>query len=152
MDGFSDGNSDPIDFSKVVSLVQDIATEIFHEDCKSQGVRTESDVRSKRLSDNVMAEIMLFQYLVRLLETDFICCCQVFKGNKGWPIIRDSFLNQLLGSQRTNLKKLNYIISSHYGCNRQGVDWSISSGIDRTQVENGHYFDLSFEVFLTVYH
>lgn len=110
MDGFSDGNYDPIDCSKVVSLVQDIATEVFHEDCKSQGVGPDSDVRSKRLSHNIMAEIMLFQYLVRLLETDFICRCQVFKGNKGWPIIRDSFLNRLLGSQRTNLKNL--VISS----------------------------------------
>jgi len=110
MDGLSDGNYDPIDCSKVVSLIQDIAAEVCHEDSKSQGVGPDSDGRSKRLSHDIMAKIMMFQYLVTLLETDFICRCQVFKRNKGWPIIRDSFLNQLLGSQRTNLKNL--VISS----------------------------------------
>lgn len=106
MDGFFDGNYDPIDCSKVVSLIRDIAAEVCHDDSKLPGVGPDSDGRSKRLSHDIMGKMMMFQYLVTLLETDFICRCQVFKRNIEWALIRDSFLNQLLGSQRTNLKNL----------------------------------------------
>jgi hypothetical protein len=40
---------------KVVSLIQDIAAEVCHEDSKSQGVGPDSDGRSKRLSHDVSA-------------------------------------------------------------------------------------------------
>eukprot|EP01018_Ginkgo_biloba_P004632 Gb_29640 [translate_table: standard] len=53
-----------------------------------------------------MAKILMFQYLVSLLERDFSSRCQVFKTKQEWPVIRDSFLNRLLGSRRMSFKNL----------------------------------------------
>ena len=97
------GSSSDVTEVQLVINLEDIAAEVCHDDSKSLGVGPDSDGRGKRLSHDILAKIMMFQYLVTLLETDFICRCQVFKRNREWALIRDSFLNQLLGSQRANL-------------------------------------------------
>ncbi|XP_057856043.2 negative regulator of systemic acquired resistance SNI1 isoform X1 [Cryptomeria japonica] len=106
MEGHLSTDDDYIDFSKLLSSTQDIVNHVCDGDPMYLGKGPELNVRSKQLTDDIMSKMMMFQYLVTLLRMDFISRCQVFKSNQKWPIIRNSFLNQLLGSQRANFKNL----------------------------------------------
>ncbi|XP_057856047.2 negative regulator of systemic acquired resistance SNI1 isoform X4 [Cryptomeria japonica] len=97
MEGHLSTDDDYIDFSKLLSSTQDIVNHVCDGDPMYLGKGPEL---------NIMSKMMMFQYLVTLLRMDFISRCQVFKSNQKWPIIRNSFLNQLLGSQRANFKNL----------------------------------------------
>ncbi|XP_052183664.1 negative regulator of systemic acquired resistance SNI1 isoform X2 [Diospyros lotus] len=75
------------------TLIQDlaevsVATKIEELDTKSLGI------------------MLLFQYLVSVLERDFIPRYAMCKENMNWNLLRESLLNMLLGSRRINYKGL----------------------------------------------
>ena len=143
------GSSSDVTEVQLVINSEDIAAEVCHDDSKSLGVGPDSDGRGKRLSHDIMAKIMMFQYLVTLLETDFICRCQVFKRNREWALIRDSFLNQLLGSQRANLKKI-VMSSLHITASkaRESFDSNDSKEHSADGIFKNHYRILTVYIWL----
>ncbi|XP_020527805.1 negative regulator of systemic acquired resistance SNI1 isoform X2 [Amborella trichopoda] len=53
-----------------------------------------------------LGTVLLFQYLVRVIEDDFLPRCAIYKDTEDWTILRESLLNQLLGSRRLSFKTL----------------------------------------------
>ncbi|KAH9308878.1 hypothetical protein KI387_036789, partial [Taxus chinensis] len=106
MDRHLTTDGDRIDCSKLFSLTQDIANQVCHGDSTYLERGPELNGRSNRPIYSIMPKMMMFQYLVTLLKGDFTCRHKVFKTNKEWLVIRNSFLDQLLRSQRTNFKNL----------------------------------------------
>ncbi|XP_031389927.1 negative regulator of systemic acquired resistance SNI1 isoform X2 [Punica granatum] len=74
-------------------IIQDLAAEL--NDTSVQP----SDIRSLR-------NMLLFQYLVTVLEGEFLARMSIYKETMQWTIIRESTLNILLGSRRINYKGL----------------------------------------------
>ncbi|KAH9611001.1 hypothetical protein KSS87_013232, partial [Heliosperma pusillum] len=54
----------------------------------------------------LLAEMILFEYLITILEADFLPRNQAFLANSRWIPLRESFLNKLLGSRMMNYKGL----------------------------------------------
>ncbi|KAH9797195.1 negative regulator of systemic acquired resistance SNI1 [Citrus sinensis] len=53
-----------------------------------------------------LRNMLLFQYLVSFLEGDFLPRKTMYAETMNWTILRESFLNMLLGSRRINYKNL----------------------------------------------
>ncbi|XP_057526769.1 negative regulator of systemic acquired resistance SNI1 isoform X4 [Amaranthus tricolor] len=53
-----------------------------------------------------LTKMLLFQYLIDILEGDFLPRNSSFLENLNWTSLRDSLLNKLLGSRRLNYKNL----------------------------------------------
>ncbi|XP_020089099.1 negative regulator of systemic acquired resistance SNI1 isoform X3 [Ananas comosus] len=51
-------------------------------------------------------DMLLFQYLVSVLEADFIHRHTLYKESLNWVLFRESMLNTLLGSRKLNFKSL----------------------------------------------
>ncbi|XP_021865090.2 negative regulator of systemic acquired resistance SNI1 isoform X1 [Spinacia oleracea] len=54
----------------------------------------------------VLAKMVLFQYLVYIFEADFLPRNHNFLENSDWISLRDSLVNKLMGSRRINYKDL----------------------------------------------
>lgn len=77
---------DPSGFHEFIKKsLADLANEL---DCKSIG------------------NMLLFQYLVNVLEGDFVPHINMFKETMKWNLLRACLLNMLLGSRRVNYKNL----------------------------------------------
>ncbi|GAB2211106.1 hypothetical protein Droror1_Dr00016397 [Drosera rotundifolia] len=64
-------------------------------------VTIDTEHRSKLLQD-----MLLFQYLVNVLEGDYLPRYRTFVDTQEWDLLRESFLNRLLGSRKINYKDL----------------------------------------------
>ncbi|XP_026448411.1 negative regulator of systemic acquired resistance SNI1-like isoform X2 [Papaver somniferum] len=53
-----------------------------------------------------LADMFLFQYLIRVLERDFLPRNSVYKESSEWSLLRESLLNTLMGSRRINYRNL----------------------------------------------
>ncbi|XXG68391.1 hypothetical protein AAC387_Pa06g1490 [Persea americana] len=65
-----------------------------------------SDMNSSWLASKLLADMLLFQYLVNFLEGDFIPRQIKYKETMSWAFIKDSMLHMLLGSRRISFKSL----------------------------------------------
>ncbi|KAJ4975776.1 hypothetical protein NE237_000882 [Protea cynaroides] len=84
---------EPMDSSQFLVLIQGI-TQLGH----GMGFQ---------LSDSKpLGNMLLFQYLVSVLEGDFLPRNTVYKETKNWVLLRESLLNMLLGSRRISYKNL----------------------------------------------
>ncbi|KAM7266066.1 hypothetical protein ACFE04_003749 [Oxalis oulophora] len=63
-----------------------------------------SEANMKVLAVKPLQNLLLFQYLVSVLDGDFLPRNGLYKETKNWGILRQSFLNMLLGSRRLNYK------------------------------------------------
>ncbi|XP_022715807.1 negative regulator of systemic acquired resistance SNI1 isoform X3 [Durio zibethinus] len=55
---------------------------------------------------NSLGNMLLFQYLVNVLEGDFVPRINVYKESMKWSFLKECLLNMLLGSRRINYKVL----------------------------------------------
>ncbi|XVF27558.1 hypothetical protein REPUB_Repub14bG0118500 [Reevesia pubescens] len=77
----------------------------FHE--LIQGlVELANETISQRLDTKSLGNMLLFQYLVNVLEGDFVPRINVYKETMNWNLLRECLLNILLGSRRVNYKVL----------------------------------------------
>ncbi|PON57395.1 negative regulator of systemic acquired resistance (SNI1) [Trema orientale] len=53
-----------------------------------------------------LRNLLLFQYLVNILEGDFVPRNSAYEGTMNWTLLRESLLNMLLGSRKVNYKSL----------------------------------------------
>ncbi|XWS18466.1 hypothetical protein CRYUN_Cryun32bG0046000 [Craigia yunnanensis] len=61
---------------------------------------------SQRLDTKSLRSMLLFQYLINVLEGDFVPRINVYKETMNWNLLRECLLNMLLGSRRVNYKVL----------------------------------------------
>ncbi|XP_022715802.1 negative regulator of systemic acquired resistance SNI1 isoform X2 [Durio zibethinus] len=61
---------------------------------------------SKGLDTKSLGNMLLFQYLVNVLEGDFVPRINVYKESMKWSFLKECLLNMLLGSRRINYKVL----------------------------------------------
>lgn len=54
----------------------------------------------------LVGNMMLFRYLIIVLERDFVTRCAVYKETKNWSLLRESILSMLLCSRKINYKGL----------------------------------------------
>ncbi|XP_020089098.1 negative regulator of systemic acquired resistance SNI1 isoform X2 [Ananas comosus] len=74
---------------------------------KSHGTGEGGSKSTDRLIDSLPVEdMLLFQYLVSVLEADFIHRHTLYKESLNWVLFRESMLNTLLGSRKLNFKSL----------------------------------------------
>ncbi|XP_031278111.1 negative regulator of systemic acquired resistance SNI1-like [Pistacia vera] len=83
----------PLDFSCFTLLIQEL-------------VEVANGTKVKAIDTKHLRNMLLFQYLVSLLEGDFIPRNIVYEETINWALLRESLLNMLLGSRRTNYKSL----------------------------------------------
>ncbi|KAL9234019.1 hypothetical protein vseg_008941 [Gypsophila vaccaria] len=62
------------------------------------------ETESSETKLELLAKMILFQYLITVLEADFLPRNQAFLANSNWICLRESFLNKLLGSRTINFK------------------------------------------------
>ncbi|XP_058195898.1 negative regulator of systemic acquired resistance SNI1 isoform X2 [Rhododendron vialii] len=86
-------NSGSLDFAGFEILIQDLA--------KAAVGRKMEEFETKYLRNMV-----LLQYLISVLEGDFVPRNSVFKENMDWNLLRVSLLNTILGSRRISYKDL----------------------------------------------
>ncbi|KAL5575326.1 hypothetical protein UlMin_017025 [Ulmus minor] len=91
--GADENNGGPLDSSGFHLLIQDLL------DLASETNFLTSHIKSLR-------DMLLFQYLVNVLESDFLCRNSAYEGTMNWTLVRESFLNILLGSRKINFKSL----------------------------------------------
>ncbi|KAK6264662.1 hypothetical protein SCA6_020096 [Theobroma cacao] len=61
---------------------------------------------SQRVDTESLGNMLLFQYLVNVLEEDFVPRINMYKETMNWNLLRECLLNMLLGSRRVNYKVL----------------------------------------------
>ncbi|XP_042520135.1 negative regulator of systemic acquired resistance SNI1 isoform X2 [Macadamia integrifolia] len=72
-----------------------------------QGIIQLADGMSFQVSDpKHLGNMLLFQYLVSVLEGDFLPRNAIYKETKNWVLLRESLLNMLLGSRRISYRNL----------------------------------------------
>ncbi|KAI8568241.1 hypothetical protein RHMOL_Rhmol02G0183500 [Rhododendron molle] len=86
-------NSGSLDFAGFEILIQDLA--------KAAVGRKMEEFETKYLRNMV-----LLQYLISVLEGDFVPRNSVFKENMDWNLLRVSLLNMILGSRRISYKDI----------------------------------------------
>ncbi|KAK2972881.1 hypothetical protein RJ640_029998 [Escallonia rubra] len=64
------------------------------------------EAKSDASESKMLRNMLLLQYLVRVLEGDFIPRNFAFKENTNWPLLRESLPNMLLGSRKIIYKGL----------------------------------------------
>ncbi|XP_043687338.1 negative regulator of systemic acquired resistance SNI1 isoform X2 [Telopea speciosissima] len=115
-----------------------------------QGIKQLADGMSFQVSDpKPMGNVLLFQYLVSVLEGDFLPRNTVYKETMNWVLLRESLLNMLLGSRRISYKNLIKdclsIISkgfhSHAKCSTHELEHTEKSP---TTIANEHNTSLAF--------
>ncbi|XP_077229357.1 negative regulator of systemic acquired resistance (SNI1) [Tasmannia lanceolata] len=91
--GKSGDSCDPIDSNRFFLLTQDIAQAV-------------GEMDSRLLEKKTLGDMLLFQYLVSVLEGDFSPRFTAYKETMNWALLRESLLHLLLGSRRINFKSL----------------------------------------------
>ncbi|XP_038894526.1 negative regulator of systemic acquired resistance SNI1 isoform X1 [Benincasa hispida] len=72
-----------------------------------QGLAEVSDVENfQALDTKVLSNMLLFHYLVSVLEGDFVPRNQMYKETMNWILVRESLLNMILCSRKMNYKGL----------------------------------------------
>ncbi|CAI9087340.1 OLC1v1021391C1 [Oldenlandia corymbosa var. corymbosa] len=102
----SSSNGELIDSSSFHSLIEDIAEITSSRSCKEEMSRRASEESCRKLDLKSLRNMLLFHYLVSILEGDFIARTQAFKENMNWALLRESILNVILGSRKTSYKDL----------------------------------------------
>ncbi|KAK3039909.1 hypothetical protein RJ639_027744 [Escallonia herrerae] len=64
------------------------------------------EAKSDASESKLLRNMLLLQYLVRVIEGDLIPRNSAFKENTNWPLLRESLLNMLLGSRKIIYKGL----------------------------------------------
>ncbi|KAK9267110.1 hypothetical protein L1049_009529 [Liquidambar formosana] len=83
----------PIDSSGFHLLIQNL-------------VQVTEETNFQALGLKSMGNMLLFQYLVNVLEGDFLPRNSVYRETMNWNLLRESLLNMLLGSRRISYKGL----------------------------------------------
>ncbi|KAK6932643.1 hypothetical protein RJ641_002267 [Dillenia turbinata] len=83
----------PIDSQGFQNLVQDISNMANGRDSQAENIK-------------FLGNMLLFQYLVNILEGDFLPRNKVYEGTMKWTLLRESLINMLLASRRINYKSL----------------------------------------------
>ncbi|KAL5715887.1 isoform X1 [Ranunculus cassubicifolius] len=83
----------PLDSAAFSRLIENIARDFDEVNCSVPGMK-------------LVGRMMLLQYLVNVVEWDFVCRNTVYKDTQNWSLLRDSVLNMLLGSRRISYKGL----------------------------------------------
>ncbi|KAJ8761086.1 hypothetical protein K2173_000765 [Erythroxylum novogranatense] len=86
-------SSSPLDSSAFQTLIEELS-EVFN------------DANLQALETKTLGNILLFQYLVRILEEDFVARKRVYDETMNWTLVRDSLLSMLLSSRRINYRSL----------------------------------------------
>lgn len=84
---------DPFDSHKFFLLTQDISQAFNKMDYKLLGTK-------------VLGDMLLYKYLINVLEGDFVARHTVYKDTMNWALLKASLLHMLLGSRRINFKSL----------------------------------------------
>ncbi|XP_026421139.1 negative regulator of systemic acquired resistance SNI1-like [Papaver somniferum] len=72
----------------------------------TQSIAQAADTGFKLSGIKPLADMFLFQYLIKVLERDFLPRNSVYKESSEWSLLRESLLNTLLGSRRINYRSL----------------------------------------------
>ncbi|KAI3988097.1 hypothetical protein MKX01_011886 [Papaver californicum] len=72
----------------------------------TQSIAQAADTGLKLSGIKPLADMFLFQYLMRVLERDFLPRNSVYKESSKWSLLRESLLNMLMGSRRINYRSL----------------------------------------------
>ncbi|KAI3887506.1 hypothetical protein MKX03_032015 [Papaver bracteatum] len=72
----------------------------------TQSIAQAADTGFKLSGIKPLADMFLFQYLIRVLERDFLPRNSVYKESSEWSLLRESLLNMLMGSRRINYRNL----------------------------------------------
>lgn len=88
-----ENSSGLLDFSGFTLLIEELAE-----------IATVENLRA--IDAKNLRNMLLFQYLVSFLEGDFLPRNIMYAETMNWTILRESFLNMLLGSRRINYKNL----------------------------------------------
>ncbi|KAL3519914.1 hypothetical protein ACH5RR_018063 [Cinchona calisaya] len=86
----SGGSISPSDFH---SLIEDIA-------------KRSSERRCKTIETKSLRNMLLFQYLVNVLEGDLVPRIHAFKETLNWILLRECILSKILGSRKVSYKDL----------------------------------------------
>ncbi|GAV87037.1 hypothetical protein CFOL_v3_30463 [Cephalotus follicularis] len=86
-------SSAPIDSTGFHKLIQDLAEVVIETNLQA------ADNKS-------LGNMLLFQYLVSVLDGDFVPRNCMYNETMNWTLLRESLLNMLLGSRRINYKAL----------------------------------------------
>lgn len=69
-------------------------------------IKFDDESRSEASQSELLRKMLLFQYLVYVLEGDFLPRNRVYKEHMKWTLLRESLLNMFLGSRRIVFKAL----------------------------------------------
>lgn len=83
----------PLDSSGFHLLIQNI-------------VKVTDEMNSQALNIKSLGNMFLFQYLVNVLEGDFLPRNSMYKETMNWTLLRESLINMLLGSRKISYKGL----------------------------------------------
>ncbi|KAL6333329.1 hypothetical protein AAG906_028513 [Vitis piasezkii] len=83
----------PLDSSGFHLLIQNI-------------VKVTDEMNSQALNIQSLGNMFLFQYLVNVLEGDFLPRNSMYKETLNWTLLRESLINMLLGSRKISYKGL----------------------------------------------
>lgn len=83
----------PLDSSGFHLLIQNI-------------VKVTDEMNSQALNIKSLGNMFLFQYLVNVLEGDFLPRNSMYKETLNWTLLRESLINMLLGSRKISYKGL----------------------------------------------
>ncbi|KAI3899427.1 hypothetical protein MKW92_014276 [Papaver armeniacum] len=72
----------------------------------TQSIAQAADTGFKLSGIKPLADMFLFQYLIKVLERDFLPRNSVYKESSEWSLLRESLLNTLMGSRRINYRNL----------------------------------------------
>ncbi|CBI30640.3 hypothetical protein VitviT2T_015149 [Vitis vinifera] len=81
----------PLDSSGFHLLIQNI-------------VKVTDEMNSQALNIKSLGNMFLFQYLVNVLEGDFLPRNSMYKETMNWTLLRESLINMLLGSRKISYK------------------------------------------------
>ncbi|KAK9092796.1 hypothetical protein Syun_027707 [Stephania yunnanensis] len=89
----SKNSADPIDSSGFSFLIQNIA-------------QAPEEMKCLKYVKKSLVDMLLFKYLVNVLERDFFHRNIIHKETRNWFLLRESLLSMLLGSRRVSYKNL----------------------------------------------
>ncbi|XWS12566.1 hypothetical protein CRYUN_Cryun37aG0100800 [Craigia yunnanensis] len=101
---------------------------------------------SQRLDTKSLGNMLLFQYLVNVIEGDFVPRINVYKETMNWNLLRECLLNMLLCSRRVNYKILmKDCLSTIYGLcpDHAGSDESECSETSMEKSSENHNTDVA---------
>ncbi|XP_018500718.2 negative regulator of systemic acquired resistance SNI1 [Pyrus x bretschneideri] len=91
--GATSNSGGPVDSSGFQLLIQDLADATDEANFQASETKT-------------LANMLLFQYLINVLEWDFLPRNRIYKETMNWVVLRESLVNMLLVSRKVNQKSL----------------------------------------------